>query len=158
MGINKIRFGNTTLIDLTSDTVSADKLMQGYTAHDNTGTLITGTASGGSPMNCQVAQSTRRSTSSSYTEVIALTCTTTGTYDVYWTTFRSSTSGTWGSRLYLDNTAYDSAHTDNWSNHVQNIHLTGVQIDANQEVAVRVRSRGNSYYGYVGTLTIKQTA
>ena len=43
MGINKVQYGNTTLIDLTSDTVTADKLMQGYTAHDRTGALITGT-------------------------------------------------------------------------------------------------------------------
>ena len=47
MGINKVQYGNTTLIDLTSDTVTADKLMQGYTAHDRTGAVITGTATGG---------------------------------------------------------------------------------------------------------------
>lgn len=47
MGINKIVYGNNTLIDLTSDTVAADKLLQGYTAHDRTGALITGTATGG---------------------------------------------------------------------------------------------------------------
>lgn len=48
MGINKVQYGNTTLIDLTADTVTADKLMQGYTAHDRTGAVITGTATGGS--------------------------------------------------------------------------------------------------------------
>lgn len=47
MGINKVQYGNTTLIDLTSDTVTADKLLQGYTAHDRTGAIITGTATGG---------------------------------------------------------------------------------------------------------------
>jgi hypothetical protein len=40
--VNKVQFGNQTLIDLTSDTVTADKLMQGYTAHDRTGQIITG--------------------------------------------------------------------------------------------------------------------
>ena len=44
MGINKVQYGNTTLIDLTNDTVTADKLIQGYTAHDRTGAVITGTA------------------------------------------------------------------------------------------------------------------
>lgn len=48
MAINKIQYGNSVLIDLTSDTITADKLMQGYTAHDRTGALITGTATGGS--------------------------------------------------------------------------------------------------------------
>lgn len=47
MGINKVQYGNTTLIDLTADTVTADKLLQGYTAHDRTGAVITGTATGG---------------------------------------------------------------------------------------------------------------
>lgn len=41
--VNKVQYGNSTLIDLTSDTVTADKLMQGYTAHDRTGAVITGT-------------------------------------------------------------------------------------------------------------------
>ena len=113
---------------------------------------------GGSSMNAQSAQSTTRSTSTTYTECISLICDTSGTYDVYWSTFRSSTSGTWGSQLYLGNTAYGSAQTGSWSNHIQNIHLTNVQIDANEEVSVRVRSRGSSYYGYVGTLTIIQTS
>lgn len=43
MGINKVNYGNTTLIDTSNVTVTADKLAQGYTALDNTGTLITGT-------------------------------------------------------------------------------------------------------------------
>lgn len=43
MGVSKVIFGNTTLIDLTSDTVTADKLKQGYTAHGADGSLITGT-------------------------------------------------------------------------------------------------------------------
>lgn len=44
---NKIVYGNQTLIDLTSDTVSADKLLSGYTAHDKSGAPITGTYTGG---------------------------------------------------------------------------------------------------------------
>ena len=44
MGINKVVYNGGTLIDLTGDTVIADKLMQGYTAHDRTGTVIIGTA------------------------------------------------------------------------------------------------------------------
>lgn len=113
---------------------------------------------GGSAMNTQVAQSTTRATSSTYAELISLTCEVSGTYDVYWSTFRSSTSGTWGSQLYINNSAYGSAQTGSWSNHIQNIHLANVQIDAGEEVAVRARSRGSNYYGYVGTLTIIQTS
>lgn len=45
MAVNKVIYGTTVLVDLTEDTVTADKLLQGYTAHDKSGALITGTAS-----------------------------------------------------------------------------------------------------------------
>ena len=41
--INKIIYGGETLIDLTTDTVQADKLLKGYKAHDKSGEVITGT-------------------------------------------------------------------------------------------------------------------
>ena len=41
--VNKVVFGSSTLIDLTSDTVVAGKLARGYTAHDASGAAITGT-------------------------------------------------------------------------------------------------------------------
>lgn len=41
--INKVVYAGTTLIDLTGDTVSADKLASGITAHDKSGATITGT-------------------------------------------------------------------------------------------------------------------
>ena len=40
---NKVIFGNTVLIDLTADTVTADKILASYTAHDASGAIITGT-------------------------------------------------------------------------------------------------------------------
>lgn len=43
MGKSKIIFGNEVLMDLTSDTVVADKLLSGYTAHGADGESITGT-------------------------------------------------------------------------------------------------------------------
>lgn len=48
MGINKIIYNGGTLIDLTGDTVTSNSLMEGYTAHDRTGAIIIGTATGGS--------------------------------------------------------------------------------------------------------------
>lgn len=42
--INRVDFGGTTLIDLTKDTVTADKMYKGATAHASDGTVITGTA------------------------------------------------------------------------------------------------------------------
>lgn len=43
MANNKVVFGSTVLIDLTADTVTADKILTNYTAHDSSGTIITGT-------------------------------------------------------------------------------------------------------------------
>ena len=43
MAKNKIIYGGTVLIDLTADTVTADKLAEGITAHDKSGDIITGT-------------------------------------------------------------------------------------------------------------------
>lgn len=42
MAINKVIYGGETLIDLTGDTVTADKMLVGVTAHDKSGTVITG--------------------------------------------------------------------------------------------------------------------
>lgn len=44
MSINKVVYGSRTLVDLTADTVTADTLASGTTAHANDGSVITGTA------------------------------------------------------------------------------------------------------------------
>lgn len=43
MAINKVIYGGNVLIDLTADTITADKLAKGVTAHDKSGATITGT-------------------------------------------------------------------------------------------------------------------
>ena len=43
MAISKIIYGTQTLLDLTGDTVTEDKLLSGITAHDKTGNKVTGT-------------------------------------------------------------------------------------------------------------------
>ncbi len=43
MAKNKIIYGGETLIDLTSDTVETSNLLEGFTAHDRHGEIITGT-------------------------------------------------------------------------------------------------------------------
>ena len=40
---NKVIYGNTVIIDLTADTVTAEKILAGFTAHDQSGATITGT-------------------------------------------------------------------------------------------------------------------
>ena len=43
MAISKVVYGGNTLIDLTSDTITADKVLASYTAHGADGEAITGT-------------------------------------------------------------------------------------------------------------------
>lgn len=42
--INKVVYGNEVLMDLSADTITADKLALGITAHDKSGEPITGTS------------------------------------------------------------------------------------------------------------------
>ena len=41
--VNKVVYGGDTLIDLTGDTITADKMLSGFIAHDKSGASITGT-------------------------------------------------------------------------------------------------------------------
>jgi len=111
----------------------------------------------GTSKNTQVVQGTTRTTSSTMTAVGAeMTVSKTGTYDIYWSAFRSSTSGsyTFATQLYIDGSAYGSENTT-WSNHVQNNHLTNVSLTANQKLRVYGReSRNSTYYIYAPTLVI----
>ena len=150
----------------TAVTVSASELVSGSETKTANGTydvtnlaelVVNVSGGGGSSKNVQVAQSTSRATSSTYTNVISLTCSTAGTYTIYWDCFRSSTSGTSGSQLYIGGTASGNANTT-FTNHVQTNKRTGVTLAANQTVAVYARSRGSNYYAYVSTLVIEQTA
>ena len=43
MGYNKVIYGGKTLLDLTADTITPDKLLEGITAHDKSGEAIEGT-------------------------------------------------------------------------------------------------------------------
>ena len=151
----------------TAVSVSASELVSGNLSITENGTgidvanystvSVAVSGGGGSSMNVQVAQSTTRIASTTYTKTASLTCAVSGTYDVYWDCFRSTTSGTSGSQLHIGSNTYGSANTV-FSNHAQNNHLTGVTINANQEVSVYVRSRASNYYAYCGQLTIVQTA
>lgn len=151
----------------TAVTVSASELVSGSETKTENGTydvtnlaeLVVNVASGTSK-NTQVVQGTTRTTSSTLTAIGAeMTVTKTGTYDVYWSAFRSSTSSsyTYGTQLYVGGTAYGTQNTT-WSNHVQNNHLTGVSLTANQKIRVYGRnSRGSSYYIYAPTLVIVES-
>lgn len=112
--------------------------------------------SSGSSKNVQVLQSTSRTNSSSLTKVLGdLTVSKTGTYDIYWSGGRSntSTSYTWGTRLYVDGSGYGTENTS-WSNNCQSNHLSNVSLTANQKLSVYARGRTGSYYTFAPMLVI----
>ena len=132
----------------------AENIKSGVSLFGKTGSY---TGGGGTSKNTQVVQGTTRTTSSTLTAIGAeLTVSKTGTYDIYWSAFRSntSTSYTYGTQLYIDGSAHGTQNTT-WSNHVQNNHLTAVSLTLNQKLRVYGReSRGSSYYIYAPTLVI----
>lgn len=148
----------------TAVSVSASELVSGNLpiTSNGTGIDVTNYATvsvnvSGTSKNTQVVQGTTRTTSSTMTAIGAeMTVSKTGTYDVYWSAFRSSTSSsyTYATQLFIDNAAYGSENAT-WSNHVQNNHLTNVSLTLNQKIRVRGReSRNSSYYIYAPTLVI----
>lgn len=114
---------------------------------------------GGSSKNFQCSNSQGRVSATSYTDTgVTLTVSVAGTYDIYWTGFRSSTSsGTQGTQLYKGSSTQGSAFTT-WSNHCQLCKLTGVTLAKNDVLKVYGRSRSTSTYCYAANLTIIQTA
>lgn len=147
----------------TAVTVSASELVSGsQTITSNNTYDVTNLASvvvnvpSGSSKNVQVLQSTSRTSSSSLTKVLGdLTVAKTGTYDVYWSGGRTntSTSYTWGTRLYVDGSGYGTENTT-WTNNCQSNHLSSVSLTANQKLSVYARGRTGSYYTFAPMLVI----
>lgn len=123
---------------------------------------VTGTyeASGGSnTMNIQGYHGMHVIKVASYTATnVELTVAKTGTYKVSWMGFRNTNSGTNGSQLYINGTAYGTATTTFTNTYGQSVVLTGVSLNKDDVVTVYARARSTSYYMGVGNLVIEQTA
>lgn len=205
--VNKVVLGSSTLIDLTSDTITAENVIEGYTFHAADGSTATGSlthltnaeideitgGSGGSSvtvealsvtangtytapsgtsyspvtvnvpapvtMNVQTYQDYDYVSSTSYIATdVTLTVEVSGTYDVSWMGWRNTTSGTSGSRMYVNGSSHGTAHTTFVGSYGQFNTETGVSLNAGDVVVIRARSRSTSYRMYVGGLILQQTA
>lgn len=150
--------GTASFTDVTDTTAAASDVASGKYFYTASGVRTEGTASGsGTSKNTQIVQGTTRTSSSTMTVIGAeLTVSKAGTYDIYWSGVRSTTSGsyTYATQLYIDGTAYGSENST-WTNNVQNNHLTNISLTANQKLRVRGRnSRNSSYYIYAPELII----
>ena len=144
----------------TGVSVSASEVCSGSETKTANGTydvtnlaqLIVNVAGSGKAV--QVATSTSRATSSTYTKIVGdITVEKAGTYTIYWGSFRSSTSGTWGTQWYKNGTAQGTAQST-FSNHVQSVTLSNISLAVGDKVSVYARTRGSNYYAYVPLLVI----
>ena len=162
MAVNKVVYGNTTLIDLTDTTATANKILRGYGAFGADGVWMDGTADpggGGGGMNAQKNAEIYNTNQTAYTATgLTLTIAVSGTYDISWSGWRNATSNTFGSRLYINDEAYGTAVTTFTGTYGQTVHLEGVELSAGDEIEVRARARNTSYKMYVTNLCAIQTA
>lgn len=132
-----------------------------YDAEDDSAdgySSVTVNVPSGSSKNTQVVQSTTRTNASTLTAIGAeLTVSKTGTYDIYYSCFRTNTSSsyTWATRLYINGTAYGTAESTTWTNNQQNTHLSSISLTTGDKLRVYGRNtRGTSYYVCAPTLAI----
>lgn len=159
MSINKVLYGTNVLVDLTTDTVTSDTLLKGYTAHNKSGNQITGTLeqSSGSSKNVQFYKDIGYARYTSYASTgVTVTVDKTGTYNISWIGFRQNTIGTSGSRLYINGSSYGSANTSFTNSYKQSNSLSNVELSEGDVLEVRARSGSTSYYMFVGGLILEE--
>lgn len=109
--------------------------------------------------NVQFQSQSRRVNSTTYTDMgYEITVAKTGSYNIQWVGWRTNTSGTSGSQIYINDSAYGDANTDFDESHtsVQIGLLSGVSLNANDKVTIRARSRTSSYFMYIFLLGITE--
>ncbi len=110
-------------------------------------------------LNWQIDNTNHRIGSTSYIETgLTLTVAVTGTYNVYWSANRTTTSGTSGTQLYVNDTARGSAQTTWQNSYIQTPKITGISLSAGDVLTIGARSRASNYYVCVGNLVIEQTS
>lgn len=144
----------------TSVSVTASELVSGDLPITSNGTNIDVTnyetvSVNVSGKNVQIAPGVDRIGKTQYTQITgqSITVAKTGTYDVYWVGYRTSTTGASGTQLYIDESAYGSAQTT-FSTNAQAIHLSNVSLTENQVVSIYARSPNTTTYTFAGNLTI----
>lgn len=118
--------------------------------------IATISGGGGSGKAAQASDSMERVSSTTMSgSAVSLTVAKTGTYTVRWYGYRSSTTGTNGSQLYIDGTAYDTMQSNfSVNSNGQTVKLTGVHLTQGQVITVKARARGTGYYMWIMGLSI----
>ena len=145
--------GTALFTDVTGTTAEEGDVASGKVFFKADGSQATGTASGGGGKNIQYCMGRYEVAQTAYTATdLSLKVTKAGTYKVYWSMDRNTTSGTNGSRLYKGDTALGTAHTS-WVHNGYSCEET-LTFSVNDVITVRARSRSTSYYVGVSNLVI----
>lgn len=152
---NKVVLGDgTVLIDLSSDTVTAADVAQGKTFHLKTGQAATGTATTGKNIQAYMGRSARTANSYGATNV-KLTVAKTGTYNVSWVAWRSSSSGTMGTNLHVNSSS--GTNQQSFTNtYGQCITLTNQHYNEGDVLTLYATSGSNSRTINVANLIIEE--
>lgn len=156
MGVNIVKYGTETVIDISDTTAEQADVTQGKYFYTKDGERKEGTSSGGGGKNIQVnsdAESVRRN---GYTETgITLTVAKAGTYTVSWTAWRSSSSGTMGTNLHRNSSSGTNQTT--WTNtYGQHITLTNQSYNEGDVLTLYATSGSTSRYCWVSNLIIEE--
>ena len=145
---------------LTTKSVTANGTYNASSDNASGYSSVTVNVSGSSGMNIQAALGMVTKANQAYEATdLSIKVAKTGTYTVSWDGCRSSTSGTNGSRIYINGTAQTAYTTfDATNTRFQHVEMTNVSLTANDVVTLWCRARGTSYYMTVANLIIKQTA
>lgn len=149
--------GSAKFTDVSGTTAAAGDVASGKIFFDSTGTQKTGTASGGgSSKNVQAYFGRDSRTANSYgATAVKLTVSKTGTYNVHWTAWRGSSSGTMGTNLHKNDTAGTNQQT--WTGtYGQDITLSNQSYNQGDVLTLYATSGSNSRTVYVANLIIEE--
>lgn len=154
--------GTQTIAPVSQTNLSAENIKSGTTISISNGQSniwsVTGTytGGGGSTKNFQAYIGRAQRTANSYgATTVSLTVAKTGTYNVSWTAWRSSSSGTMGTNLYRNSTAGTNQQTFTGT-YGQNITLTNQSYTQGDVLTVYATSGSTSRSIYVANLIIEE--
>ena len=156
--------GTQTINAVTTTNLTADNIKSGVTVQvgdssdSDCVTSVTGTYSGGggSSKNVQAYFGRAQRTANSYGATdLTITVAKTGTYNVYWTAWRSSSSGTMGTNLHRNNSSGTNQQTFTGT-YGQNITLTNQSYTQGDVLTLYATSGSTSRSIYVANLIIEE--
>lgn len=150
--------GTARFDDASVTTATAADVASGRVFLASDGTITTGTNSGGggSSKNVQAYFGRAQRTANSYGATdLTITVAKTGTYNVYWTAWRGSSSGTMGTNLHRNSTAGTNQQTFKGT-YGQNITLTNQSYTQGDVLTLYATSGSNSRSIYVANLIIEE--